>query len=137
MRVLRRAHTAAKALVAQMRAPAPPRVEPLDLGPCAAALERAGAQATVVHVDARREPWTATGLRAEAGAPITWLARGDSWVLSRRGIHFDAAMQIHVRVGGALPALDATGETHTAPAPHDGAVELCSLNPGEFSDGAQ
>jgi nitrite reductase/ring-hydroxylating ferredoxin subunit len=64
--VLRRAQNAAKALAAQVRA-APPEIDPLDLGPCASALKRAGAQATVVRIDARREPWTATGLRVDAG----------------------------------------------------------------------
>jgi hypothetical protein len=87
-----------------------------------------------VRVDARSEPWTPTGLAARQGAPITWLANGDSWIAIRRGLHLDAALQLRVRTGGAGPALDGTGATFTAAAPHDGPIELGSLFPGEFRD---
>jgi hypothetical protein len=129
---LRRAGVVARALAAQARGPAPPRVEPLELAPCAAALERAGAQVAAVRVGARARPWTTSGLRAVAGAPLTWLAHGDTWIFSQRGTHVPAALQLRVRTGGRAPALSGTGPTHTAPAPHDGEVELCCLYPDEL-----
>ena len=135
--LFRRMYTTARALTAQVRAPVAPVVESHDLRPCAAALERVGARAAVVRVDARKEPCTHAGIQTAEGAPITWLAHGDSWVLSRRGIHFDAAMQIRVRTGFAAPALDGTGATHTASAPHAGPIEICSLYPGEFAGPAE
>src|SRR4051794_30900014 len=132
MSTLRRAGVVARALAAQARRPAPPRLEPLDLAPCAAALERAGAQVGTVRVDARARPWTATGLHAVTGAPLTWLAHGDTWLFGRRGTHVPAALQLRVRTGGRAPALRGTGPTHTASAPNDGAVELCCLYPDEL-----
>lgn len=129
---LRRARTAARAVAAQARTPAPPAPAQLDLAPCAAGLERAGARVAHLRLAARREPWTPTGLRAPRGAAVTWLAHGDSWLFGRRGPHFDAAMQLRGRAGGAAPAWQGTGATHTALAPHDGPVELCCLLPAEL-----
>ena len=129
---LRRAGTIARALAAQLRDPVPPAPERLDLAACARALESAGARVAGVNVSARREPWTATGLDAARGAPLTWLAHGDSWIGSRRGLHLDAALQLRLRTGGAAPALHGTGPTHTAAAPNDGPVEICSIHPAEL-----
>ena len=130
--LVRRAGTLAVAIADQLRAPARVPVAQLDLASAAAALRRAGADVAQVHVDARSEPWTPAGLVARLGAPITWLAHGDSWIAVRRGLHLDAALQVRVRTGGAGPALDGTGATFTAAAPHDGPIELCSLFPGEL-----
>jgi hypothetical protein len=127
-----RAATAARALGAQLRGPAPPRPPVADLGACAAAVERAGARVARVRLDARRPPWTPAGLDARRGQPLTWLAHGSSWIASRRGLTLDAAFQLRARTGGAAPSLRGTGPTHTAPAPRDGAVELCSLVPAEL-----
>ena len=134
---LRRAGTLTGAIADQLRAPARVPVAQLDLASAAAALQRAGADVAQVRVDARSEPWTATGLVARQGAPITWLAHGDSWIAMRRGLHLDAALQLRVRTGGAGPALDGTGATFTAAAPHDGPIELCSLFPGELRGGEE
>ncbi|HEX8084683.1 MAG TPA: DUF3047 domain-containing protein [Solirubrobacteraceae bacterium] len=127
-----RAGVVLRALAAQARTPPPPRPERLDLRPCAAALEAAGARAAVVRVGARAKPWTAAGLEIEDGAAVTWLAHGDSWLLSRRGPHLEAALQLRVRTGGAPPSLQGTGPTHTEAAPRGGPVELCCLFPAEF-----
>jgi DUF3047 family protein len=124
--------TFGRALARQVREPAPPAPEPLDLAPCGAALERAGASVARIRLDARAEPWTATGLQAARGAPVTWLAHGDTWFLTRRGIHLEAAFQLRMRTGGAPPSLLGTGPTHTVDAPDDGPVELCSLFPAEL-----
>ena len=130
--LLRRAGTLAGAIADQLRAPARVRVAQLDLAAAAAELQRAGADVAQVRVDARSEPWTPTGLVARQGAPITWLAHGDSWIAMRRGLHLDAALQLRVRTGGAASALSGTGATFTAAASHDGPIELCPLFPGEF-----
>lgn len=122
----------ARALAARARAPAPPAPEPLDLAACAAALAGAGADVARGRVAANRAPWTATGLVARRGAPVTWLAHGDSWLLSRRGPHLGAGLQLRARTGGRAPALSATGPTHTASAPHDGPIELACLFPDEL-----
>ena len=129
---LRRTGTFAGAIADQLRAPSRVPAPQLDLASAAAALQRAGAEVEQVRVDARSEPWTPTGLVARQGAPITWLAHGDSWIATRRGSHLDAALQLRVRAGVAAPALDGTGATFTAAAPHDGPIELCSLFPGEL-----
>jgi hypothetical protein len=126
--LLRRSGTLVGAVADRVRAPVPQ----LDLAPAVAALEREGARAAQVRIDARREPWTPTGLVASQGAPVTWLAHGDSWVALRRGPHLDAALQLRTRIGAVAPALDGTGATFTAAAPHDGPIELCSLFPGEL-----
>ncbi len=129
---LRRAGTFAGAIADQLRAPAPAPMPPHDLAAAATALRRAGAEVAQVRVAARAEPWTRTGLVAGQGASITWLASGDSWIAARRASHLDAALQLRVRTGGAAPALDGTGPTFTAAAPHDGPIELCSLFPAEL-----
>ena len=118
-----------------LRVPPPDPGPPLDLGPAAAALCRVGAEVARIHASANFRPWTATGLAALKGAPITWLTHGDSWIITRRGPHFDAGWQLRVRTGGSGPALVGTGPTHTAAAPNDGPIEVCSLFPGELRDG--
>jgi len=130
----RRAGTLASAIVDQLRTAAPPSLVRLDLAAAAGALRGAGADIAVVRVDARSEPWTRTGLDASQGAPITWLAHGDSWIATRRGPHLDAGLQLRLRVGMAAPAIDGTGATFTAAATHDGPIEVCSLFPGELRD---
>src|SRR4051794_25243939 len=86
----RRAAVAARALARSVRS-APPRVDPVDVEGCRAAIARLGddivRETAVVHVPAGRKPWTAAGIRAETGAPLTWLAHGDSWLLTRSGPH--------------------------------------------------
>lgn len=134
---LRRAGTLAGAIADQLRAPAPASVTPLDPASAAAALRRAGAEVAQVRLDARRDPWTPTGLVAKQGAAVTWLANGDSWIATRRGPHLDPALQLRVRIGASAPALDGTGPTFTVNAPHDGPVELCSLFPGELREDGQ
>jgi len=134
---VRRAGTVAGSIADQLRAPARTPAPPLDLAPAAAALKGAGADVVQVRVDARGEPWTQTGMVARQGAPVTWLADGDSWIAVRRGPHIDAALQLRVRTGVAGPALDGTGPTFTATAPHDGPIELCSLYPGELRGNAE
>lgn len=129
---LRRVGTFAGAIADQLRAPAPARGPQLDIAPAAAALRRSGADVAQVRVDARSEPWTSTGLVATQGAPITWLANGDSWIGSRRGTHLDAALQLRVRTGVAGPAVAGTGATFTTAASHNGPIELCALFPGEL-----
>lgn len=129
---LRRTGTFAGAITDQLRAPARVPAPQLDLASAAGALQRAGAEVAQVRVDARSEPWTPTGLVARQGAPITWLADGDSWIATRRGSHLDAALQLRVRTGVTGPALHGTGATFTAAAPHDGPIELCSLFPAEL-----
>jgi hypothetical protein len=131
---LRRAGTVAGAVLDQLRAPPPASRTPPDLAAAAAALRRAGAVVARVRVDARSEPWTPTGLSAEQGAAITWLADGDSWIATRRGPHLDAALQLRLRTGACAPALSGTGPTFTVAAPHGGPIELCSLFPGELRD---
>jgi hypothetical protein len=133
----RRAGTLVGATVDQLRAPPLVPAAPLDLASTASALQAAGAEVAQVRVDARREPWTPTGLAARQGAAITWLAVGDSWIATRRGPHLDAALQLRVRTGMAGPALDGTGATFTAAAPREGPVELCSLFPGELRGGGE
>ena len=128
---LRRAGTLAVATADQLRTPAPASTQ-LDLTAVATALRRTGAAVAQVRVDARREPWTPTGLFVKQGTAITWVADGDSWILTRRGPRLDAALQLRVRTGASAPALDGTGSTFTAAAPHDGQIELCSLFPGEL-----
>jgi hypothetical protein len=132
---LRRADTFVGAIADQLRAPARLPAPELDLASAAAALQRAGAEVAQVRVDARSEPWTPTGLLARQGAPITWLAHGDSWIATRRAAHLDAALQLRVRTGATGPGLDGTDATFTAAAPHDGPIELCSLYPGELRGG--
>ena len=134
---LRRAETVVAAVSDLVRRPAPPRTPAVDLAPAVGTLRRAGAEVAQVHIDARAEPWTSTGLEAREGSPITWLAHGDTWTLSRRGGHFDARWQLRVRTGKAGPALDGTGPTFTAVAPRDGRIEVCSLFPGEFRGNAE
>jgi hypothetical protein len=134
---LRRASTFAGAIADQLRAPAPAPTARHDLAAVAAALRQAGAEAAQVRVDARAEPWARTGLVASQGASITWLADGNSWIATRRASHLDAALQLRVRTGGAAPALDGTGATFTATAPHDGPIELCSLFPAELHGAEQ
>ena len=131
---LRRAGTVAGAIADQLRAPAPAPPARLDLASAAAALRRAGAEVAQVRVDARSEPWTPAGLAARQGAPITWLACGDSWIGTRRGPHLDAGLQLRVRAGMGGPAVVGTGATFTAAVPHEGPIELCSLFPGELRD---
>ncbi len=134
---LRRAGTFAGAIADQLRAPAPAPVPRHDLAAAAAALRQGGAAVVQVRVDARAEPWTPTGLVARQGAPITWLGSGDSWIATRRASHLEAALQLRVRTGAAAPALDGTGPTFTAAAPHDGPIELCSLFPAELHGAEQ
>jgi hypothetical protein len=134
---LRRARTFGGAIVDQLRAPAPAPTPRHDLAKAAAVLRQAGAEVAQVRADARAEPWTPTGLVARQGAPITWLAGGDSWIATRRASHLDAALQLRVRTGRAAPALDGTGVTFTAAAPHDGPIELCSLFPAELHGAEQ
>jgi len=131
---LRRLVTLAGALAGRLRGPTPTEGARPDLGPAAAALERAGAKVARIRVDASREPWTATGLLATRGASITWLAEGDSWIIARRGPHLDAALQLRMRTGETAPALAGTGPTFTAAAPHAGPIEFCSLFPAELRD---
>jgi Protein of unknown function (DUF3047) len=97
-------------------------------------LRQAGAEVAEVRVDARSEPWTPTGLAARRGAPITWLACGDSWIGTRRGPRLDAGSQLRLRTKMAGPVVAGTGATFTAAAPHDGPIELCSLFPAELRD---
>ncbi len=131
---LRRGGTLVGAIADQLRSPAPTPVAGVGLALVAAVLRQAGADVAQVHIDARSDPWTPTGLLVEQGAAMTWLATGDSWIATRRGPHLDAALQLWVRTGGCAPALDGTGPTFTAVAPHDGPIELCSLFPGELRD---
>lgn len=130
--LLRRSATAVGALADRLVMPARMPLPQVDLTPAATALEKAGAEVVKVRIGARREPWTPTGLVASQRAPITWLAHGDSWVAVRRGPHLDAALQLRLRTGAAGPALNGTGATFTAAAPHDGPIEMCSLFPGEL-----
>ncbi len=130
---LRRAGTLAGAITDQLRAPAPISAR-LDLSAAATALRRAGAAVAQVRVDAHGEPWMPSGLFVERGTAITWVADGDSWIAARRGPHLDAALQLRVRTGASAPALDGTGPTFTAAAPHAGQIELCSLFPGELRE---
>jgi hypothetical protein len=131
---LRRAGTLVGAIADQLCAPTPVPVAHLDLASAAAALRQAGAHVAQVRVDARSDPWTPTGLFVEQGAAMTWLANGDSWIATRGGPHLDAGLQLRVRTGGRAPALDGTGTTFTAAAPHGGPIELCSLFPGELRE---
>src|SRR3974390_340799 len=104
----------------------------LDLSAAAAALRSAGAEVAQVRVEAGGEPWTTTGLTASQGAPITWLASGDSWIGAPEGTHLGAGFQLRVRTGMRGPALSGTGATFTTAAPHDGPIEVCSIYPGEL-----
>jgi hypothetical protein len=135
--LLRRAGTCVGALADQLRGPAPVPTPVLDLAPVATALRQAGAEVAQVRVAARSEPWTPTGLQARQGAPITWLAHGDSWAASRRALRLDAGLQLRVRTAGAGPVLEGTGATFTAAAPHEGPIELCSLFPAEWRGGQE
>jgi DUF3047 family protein len=134
---LRRTGTIAGAIVDQFRAPRLVSATRLDLAAAATALRRAGATVAQVRVDARSRPWTPTGLVVSEGAAITWLADGDSWIAMRRGPHLDAALQLRMRTDASSPALDGTGPTFTAIAPHGGPIEVCSLFPGELHDGGE
>ena len=107
---------------------------PLDLSSAAAALRSAGAEVATVRVEAGSEPWTTTGLTGSRGAPITWLANGDSWIGAPEGSHLGAGFQLRVRTGMRGPALSGTGATFTTAAPHDGPIEVCSLFPGELRE---
>jgi hypothetical protein len=107
---------------------------PLDMTSAAAALGSAGAEVAQVRVEAGSEPWTTTGITASQGAPITWLANGDSWIGAPEGSHLGAGFQLRVRTGMRGPALSGTGATFTTPAPHDGPIEVCCLYPGELGD---
>jgi hypothetical protein len=134
---LRRVGTFAGAIADQLRGPAPAPAALLDLASAAAALRRAGADVALVRVDGRSDPWTPAGLFVKQGAAITWLANGDSWIATQRGPHLDPALQLRVRTGGCAPALDGTGPTFTAAAPHEGPIELFSLFPGELRDAGE
>jgi hypothetical protein len=134
---LRRAGTLAGALADQLHAGAPASTRSLDLAAAAAALRRAGAEVAQVRVDARSRPWTPTGLSVEQGAALTWLADGDSWIATRRGPHLDAALQLRVRTDASSPTLDGTGPTFTAVPAHGGAIEVCSLLPGELRENGE
>jgi Protein of unknown function (DUF3047) len=130
---LRRVATVAGAIGDQLRRPAPAPLR-LDLAAPAAALRHAGAEVAEVRVDARSEPWTPTGLTARGGELITWLACGDCRVGMRRGTRLGAGFQLRLRTGGHGPAVAGTGATFTTAARRDGAIELCSLFPGELHD---
>jgi hypothetical protein len=100
----------------------------------AAALRSAGAEVAQLRVEAVSEPWTPTGLTASRGAPITWLAKGNSWIGTPEESPLGAGFQLRVRTGRRSPALSGTGTTFTTAAPHDGPIEICSLYPGELGD---
>ena len=108
--------------------------QPPEMSSAAAALQSAGAEVAQIRVEAGNEPWTPTGLTASRGAPITWLAKGNSWIGEPEGSPFGAGFQLRVRTGRRGPVLSGTGATFTTAAPHDGSIEVCSLYPGELGD---
>lgn len=128
----RRAGTIGRAIGVRLRSPAPPPLAAIDLATAARALAAVGARVAEVRVDAGREPWTETGLEARAGAPVSWLAHGDSWIGTRRGPHLGPGLQLRLRTGRRAPSLCGTGPTHTAAALNDGPIEICSLFPAEL-----
>src|SRR4051794_28450373 len=81
-RARRQAVTVARAVRAgraRAKATHPPR--PVDGEALRHLIAGAGADARLVEIPANRPPWTATGLRAAAGEPVTWLAWGRAFVV--------------------------------------------------------
>jgi hypothetical protein len=86
-----------------------------------------------VSVPARSDPWLASGVRLEAGQPITLLAEGRVYLSRLFDVGFGPGIGLWQRVGdGSLAKI--AGSATTFVADRSGMLFFTSKPPGEFAD---
>lgn len=133
-RTRRQAVTITRAVRAgRARAKAAPETSEVDGAALRDVLADVGADARLVDIPVNRPPWTSTGLEADAGDQLTWLAWGFIYFVKPLGVGAPPRLTLRGRVGDG-PVQLSSRDTLTFDADRAGQLAVASLLPGEIKE---
>jgi len=90
--------------------------------------------AECLYLDARRPPWTATGIHVEAGQEVSVFATGRLWRSRARDLWLAPQFGLWCRLGENGTVFNSTRDTNTFRAETAAELYLATQFPGQFAD---
>lgn len=90
--------------------------------------------ADFIQIDAKRPPWTATGLHLKPGQTVTILPTGRLWRSRPQDLWLRPQLGLWCRIGGEGRVFNSTHDTNTFTTNDAGELYLANQFPGQFAD---
>ena len=90
--------------------------------------------AKYVHLDAKKPPWTATGIMVEKGQEVSVFATGRLWRSRPRDLWLAPQFGLWCRLGENGVVFNSTHDTNTFEAERSAELYLATQFPGQFAD---